>query len=120
MSPSHERGTLDANARIGAPTATPDCGAQERVDESAIPVAPARLLVTVEEAARILAIGRSLMYQLVSSEEVDSVKIGRARRIAVAALEEYVMRQRTGSPYAWERPSRGCVNRPGKEGDNER
>lgn len=120
VSLSHEQGTLDANALIGAPTAPRDGSAQEHVDESATPVAPPRLLVTVEQAAKVLAIGRSLMYELVSREEVASVKIGRARRIAVAALEEYVMRQRTGSPYAWERPSTGWANGPGKEGDDAR
>lgn len=52
------------------------------------------LALTVEEAARRLAIGRTLMYQLVMAGAIDSFKIGRHRRIAVSALQAYVEQQR--------------------------
>ncbi len=52
------------------------------------------LAVTVEQAAQMLGIGRALMYKLVMRREVDSFTVGRARRIAVCALEEYVSRRR--------------------------
>ncbi len=54
----------------------------------------ARLLLTVREAAERLSLGRSLTYQLITSGEIDSVTIGRARRVPVAALEDYVRRLR--------------------------
>ncbi|MGH2760452.1 MAG: helix-turn-helix domain-containing protein [Actinomycetota bacterium] len=54
----------------------------------------ARLLLTVREAGERLSLGRSLMYQLITSGEIDSVTIGRARRVPVAALDDYVRRLR--------------------------
>lgn len=39
------------------------------------------LVLTIEQAAERLGIGRSLMYALVMSGEVESVTIGRLRRI---------------------------------------
>ena len=51
------------------------------------------LLVTVEEAARRLGIGRTTAYELVLSGRLLSVKLGRARRIAVVALERFVEEQ---------------------------
>lgn len=52
------------------------------------------LLLTVEEAADRLRIGRTLMYALVSSGEIESVPIGRLRRIPAECLPEYVHRLR--------------------------
>ena len=54
------------------------------------PVSPSALLVTVEEAARRLGIGRSLAYELMGSGELPSVRIGRCRRISVEALSRFV------------------------------
>ncbi len=50
------------------------------------------LLVTVEEAARRLSIGRTAAYLLVLNGELQSVKIGRTRRVVVASLEAYIQR----------------------------
>jgi excisionase family DNA binding protein len=52
-----------------------------------------KLLVSVDEAAQMLSIGRSLVYKLVLSQQVQSVKIGRTRRIPVFALEAFIARQ---------------------------
>ena len=49
-----------------------------------------RLLLSVEEAAERLGIGRSLMYELISSGQVASIRVGRLRRIAPEALSAYV------------------------------
>lgn len=49
-----------------------------------------KLLLSVEEAARRLGIGRSLMYELISSQQVASVHVGRLRRIRPDALRAYV------------------------------
>lgn len=48
------------------------------------------VLLTVEEAAERLRIGRTTMYALVSSGAVESVKVGRLRRVPVEAVDAYV------------------------------
>jgi excisionase family DNA binding protein len=52
-----------------------------------------RLLLTVTEAAHALNLGRSLVYELVTTREIASIKIGRARRIPVPALHEFISHQ---------------------------
>lgn len=54
---------------------------------------PLKLLLTVEEAALALGLGRTYTYNLVMREQIMSVKVGRKRRIPVFALEEFVSRQ---------------------------
>jgi excisionase family DNA binding protein len=44
-----------------------------------------RLLLSVEEAAERLGIGRSLMYELIGSGQVASIRVGRLRRISPEA-----------------------------------
>jgi excisionase family DNA binding protein len=51
------------------------------------------LLVRVEEAARILSLSRSTIYELMDAGELPSVRHGTARRIPVAALREWVARR---------------------------
>ena len=48
------------------------------------------VLVTVEEAARRLSIGRTATYMLVLRGELESVKIGRTRRVVVTSIDDYV------------------------------
>ncbi len=50
----------------------------------------AKLLLTPEEAAAVLSITRTRVYQLVRRGTLRSVKIGKVRRVAVAALEAFV------------------------------
>lgn len=50
---------------------------------------PERVLLTVEEAAQRLRIGRTRMFALVKSGAVASVRIGRLRRISVDAINAY-------------------------------
>ena len=54
------------------------------------PIQPMRLVLTIEEAADRLGIGRSLMFALVKSGEVESITIGRLRRIPAGALTDFV------------------------------
>jgi excisionase family DNA binding protein len=49
-----------------------------------------RLLFTVPEAAAILGMGRSHVYQLISSGQLASVKIGRSRRISERSIRQFV------------------------------
>ena len=53
-------------------------------------VQPVRLVLTVEEAADRLGVGRTLMYALVKSGAVESIVIGRLRRIPAGALDDFV------------------------------
>lgn len=49
-----------------------------------------RLLLTVEEAADRLSVGRTYMFELIRSGSVDSVRVGRLRRVRPKDLERYV------------------------------
>ena len=60
------------------------------LSESGRRVAP--LLLKPEEAAEALGIARTRVYQLMRAQEIRSVKIGKVRRIPVAALQAYVER----------------------------
>ena len=50
------------------------------------------LLLTPEEAARRLSIGRTTIYALMTSGDLPSVTIGRCRRVPVSALRSFVVR----------------------------
>ena len=52
-----------------------------------------KVLVSVDEAAALLSLGRTMVYTLMMSGDLPSIKIGRMRRIPVAALHAYVSRQ---------------------------
>ena len=51
-----------------------------------------RLLLTAEEAANVLRIGRTTVYALMKSGELRPVHIGRSCRIPQAEVERYVRR----------------------------
>jgi excisionase family DNA binding protein len=55
---------------------------------------PQRIVLTVEEAADRLGLGRTMVYALVRSGDIESIAIGRLRRIPVDALDEFVERLR--------------------------
>lgn len=48
-----------------------------------------KLLYTVEEAADLLSVGRTTMFDLVRTGRVESVKINRSRRITREALSRF-------------------------------
>ena len=52
-------------------------------------------LLTVAEAARRLGIGRSHAYIYVLRGELESVKLGRSRRVPVDAIDAFVERLRS-------------------------
>lgn len=78
----------------------------ERPEEGRSPQAPP-LLVSPVEAARRLGIGRSKVYELLSSGELESVHIGSRRLIPADALEAFVARLRTAEPAATESTPHG-------------
>lgn len=50
-------------------------------------------LLTVAESAIYLGVSRSLLYSYVMGGEIPSIKIGRARRIPVTVLDEWIARE---------------------------
>jgi len=50
-----------------------------------------KLLLTPDEAAHVLGIGRSKVFELLASHQLGSVKIGTCRRIPADALRAYVL-----------------------------
>ncbi|TJZ99691.1 helix-turn-helix domain-containing protein [Actinacidiphila oryziradicis] len=61
---------------------------------TAPPFDPTLALLTVEEAARRLGIGRTTCYGLIRSGDLESVPIGRLRKVPAEAVPEYVARLR--------------------------
>jgi excisionase family DNA binding protein len=51
-----------------------------------------KLLLTPEEAAEVLSVGRSKLYQLISAGTLRSVRIDKSRRVPMSALVELVQR----------------------------
>ena len=49
-----------------------------------------KLLLTPEEAAQVLGIGRTKVYELMLSDALESVKIGASRRIPTDSLATFV------------------------------
>lgn len=52
-----------------------------------------RLTCTVEEAARLLGISRTLAYRLVQSGQLPSFKVGKRRLVPVAGVEAFIADQ---------------------------
>jgi excisionase family DNA binding protein len=66
---------------------------------------PGRLLYSVEEAAELLGIGRTFMFHLVASGEIESFKIGNRRKIHREAIDAYVNRLRAEQLAAADGPA---------------
>jgi excisionase family DNA binding protein len=57
------------------------------------PTTPVRLLLTVPEVASAMGDGRNVVYELVLTGQLASIKIGRLRRVPVGALETFINAQ---------------------------
>ncbi|MFF3873224.1 excisionase family DNA-binding protein [Streptomyces sp. NPDC001978] len=55
---------------------------------------PPPMLLTVEETARRLRIGRTTCFRLVRAGEIESVTVGRLRRVPADAVPAYVAKLR--------------------------
>jgi excisionase family DNA binding protein len=71
-------------------------GGDEEMEKRTTGVLPmtteVKVLCSVDEAAAMLSLGRTLAWSLVRKNELRSVKVGRSRRVVVASLHEYVCR----------------------------
>jgi excisionase family DNA binding protein len=54
----------------------------------------APVLLTVSEAGQALAVGRTTVYELIRSGQLEVIRIGRSTRIPVDAIAAFVDRQR--------------------------
>ncbi len=52
------------------------------------------LLVTIPQAAQLLAVGRSTIYELIWNHELQPIHIGRSVRLTIDDLENYIQRKR--------------------------
>jgi excisionase family DNA binding protein len=88
--------TLDQRLRIAALLAQP-----ATTRDTAPPIYPAApmetIVLTVEEAAQALKIGRTATYELIRTGQLSSIVIGRLRRIRHTDLIAYLDRQ-SGRP----------------------
>lgn len=89
--PASDRVEAHANPKEGTSIVTHDL----QVSNDSKASAP--LLLRIEDAAQRLGIGRTLMYSLVMRGEVESVPVGRLRRIPAECLNEYVQRLRNNA-----------------------
>jgi excisionase family DNA binding protein len=53
-----------------------------------------KLLHEINEATELIGLGRSKLYELLATGEIESVKVGKRRLIPHAALVEFVDRLR--------------------------
>lgn len=95
----HRTSDASRSARVGPmPGEVALPGRDDRMPSATVPLPPAGdgerrpLLLTVDEAAHMLRIGRTVVYQLIQEGEIRSVKIGRNRRVVATSIGEYVSR----------------------------
>jgi excisionase family DNA binding protein len=85
-----------------------------RTDERHVP----KLLLTPKEAARVLGVGRTTLYELLRTGAVTSVRIGGSRRVPTSAVEDFVRGLTTpGVDPARERHLASRVPTPASAGD---
>jgi excisionase family DNA binding protein len=72
-------------------------------DRGGVAVDP--LLLTPAQAAKVLSLSRTVVYELIGKNELESIKLGASRRIPVAALQEWVERQREGAKQSANAPA---------------
>ncbi len=62
--------------------------------KNAMPMIEANVPVMfdMKTVAKILSVSRSTVYQLLKTKELDSVRVGRVRRVSQNQLVEYIMK----------------------------
>ena len=62
-----------------------------------VPPSPEPICVRVNDAARMIGVGRTKLYELIAAGEVETVKLGKSTRITTASLHDLIRRQREAS-----------------------
>jgi len=92
--------TATTQLRIVVPTDARPSRAPVIRDEQVINLTIERdekLLLSVIEAAQRLGVGRTLMYQLLGSGQIESMHVGRLHKVPAWALTAFVERHRRGA-----------------------
>lgn len=58
---------------------------------------PPRLTIRIGDATRMLGIGRSKLYELINSREVETIKLGSATLIVVESIHAFIERRRASA-----------------------
>jgi len=89
--------TATTQLRIVVPTEVRPSRAPVIPDEQVINLTVERdekLLLSVVEAAQRLGVGRTLMYELLGSGQIESMHVGRLHKVPTEALTAFVERAR--------------------------
>lgn len=70
----------------------PDQSEASLIEPTGKRAAPTPITVRVPEAARLLGISRSRIYELITSGDIETVKLGRATLVPVAGLHALIDR----------------------------
>lgn len=68
---------------------------------------PEKLAYTVEEAAELLSISRAHVYRLLDRKELESIQVGRSRRITHRQIQDFLVCLEDSS----KKPSNGYSDR---------
>jgi excisionase family DNA binding protein len=71
---------------------------QDELDPRAAELRPA--LLTVKQAARVLSLGRSTVYELIADGRLEVVHIGRSTRVPTDAIARLIAKLRAGESVA--------------------
>ena len=77
-----------------------------RVDTTTDSTAHLSALLTINEAAARLRVGRSTAYELIASGQLEVVHIGRSARVPADAIDQFVQNLRARSNIARARVTR--------------
>lgn len=56
------------------------------------PIEP--ICMKVNDAARMIGVGRTKLYELIASGDIETVKLGKSTRVVTASLYSLITRQR--------------------------
>ncbi len=68
---------------------------------SPLPIDP--MCVKINDAARIIGVGRTKLYELIADNQLEIVKLGKSSRVTTASLRALVVRQSRAVPTSEER-----------------
>ncbi len=75
---------------------THEKGKRPMPDSEPAPTQPlAKRLLTVKETSEILGLSRSTIYELIASDDLEVVRIGRSLRVPTGAVDDFVDRLRS-------------------------